>query len=167
MNLFYNVNAFVGHMEIYQFVNGCLAMENAVASIYSNFMQLFPEEKDFWEDLYNDEQKHASFLIEAANHGLFDEIKTEDLPLSMPLFDRTRKFVENIMNQIKFNPLSLEEALKIALKLEETLVETFTNYLIANLSPNRKAILEMLTEERNHIDKIKEMMIKKGFSKLS
>ena len=83
------------------------------------------------------------------------------------IFYRTRKFVENIMNQIKFNPLSLEEALKIALKLEETLVETFTNYLIANLSPNRKAIIEMLIEERSHIDKIKEMMIKKGFLKLS
>ena len=154
-------------MEIYQFVNGCLVMENAVASIYSNFMQLFSEEKDFWGDLYNDEQKHASFLMEAADQGLFDEINTEDLPLSMPLFDRTRKFVENIMDQIKFNPLSLEEALKIALKLEETLVETFTNYLIADLSPNRNAILEMFTEEKSHIDKIKKMMIKKGFSKLS
>jgi rubrerythrin len=154
-------------MEVYQFVNGCLVIENAVASLYSNFMQLFPEEKDFWEDLYNDEQEHASFLMEAADQGLFDEIKKEDLPLSMPLLDRTRKFVETTMNQIKFNPLSLEEAFKIALKFEETLVETFTNYLIANLSDNKEAILEMFADERSHIDKIKEMMIKKGFSRLS
>lgn len=154
-------------MEIYQLINSCLVMENTAASIYSNFMQLFPEEKVFWKDLVEDEQKHASFLIEAADHGIFDEIDPADLKFTMPLLDRTREFVENINNHINFNPVSLEEALNIALKIEETMLETFTNELIANLStPEGKTILQLALEERSHMDKIKDMMFKKGFLKL-
>ena len=155
-------------MEIYQLINGCLVMEYAVASIYSSFMQLFPQEKDFWEDLYKDERNHSSFLMEAAESGKFDEIQPDKLGFSMPQLDRTRKFIENIINSIKSNPVSLEDALNMALKIEETFVEAFTNELIACLSPSdSNTFLQMLMEEKTHIAKIKNMMIEKGFLKLS
>ncbi|MEW6571339.1 MAG: hypothetical protein AB1390_09230 [Nitrospirota bacterium] len=154
-------------MEIYQFINVCLVVEHAAAAIYSHFMQLFPPEKDFWEDLFKDEKKHISFLIEAADHGQFEEMNPEDLGFSMRLLDRTRKFAEDISDRIKFNPVSLEDALKMALKLEETMVETFTNELIANLSAADDNFLEMFAEGKNHVDKIRNMMINKGFLKLS
>jgi rubrerythrin len=155
-------------MEIYQLINVCLVTEDVVASIYNRFMQLFPQEKDFWEDLYNDEQKHTSFLTNTADSGKFDEMPIADSGFSMPLLDRTKTFIANIRNQIEFNPVSLEEALKIALKIEETMVEAFTNELMANLSPSDESSFhEMLMEEKTHIAKIKNMMIKKGFLKLS
>jgi len=131
-------------------------------------MQLFPQEKDFWEDLYKDEKKHTSFLIEVSDSGRFDEMHTEDLGFSEPLLDRTKTFITNISNQINFSPVSLEDALKMALKIEETMVEAFTNELIANLSPNdNNAFLQLLMEEKTHIAKVKNMMIEKGFLKLS
>jgi hypothetical protein len=155
-------------MEIYQLVNGCLAAEHAVASIYSRFMFLFPQEKEFWEDLYEDEKKHSSFLMEVADSGRFDEMQAAALGFSIPLLDRTRTFITNISNHIDFNPVSLEDALKMSLKIEETMVEAFTNELIANLSSaDRKAFLQMLMEEKTHIAKIKNMMIEKGFLRLS
>jgi len=155
-------------MEIYQLINGCLVMEYAVASIYSSFMQLFPQEKDFWEDLYKDEKNHTSFLTEAADSGRFDEMHPEDLGFSMAQLDRTRTFIENIIDNIKSNPVSLEDALNMALKIEVTMIETFTNELMTCLSPSDKnALLQMLMEEKTHIAKIKNMMIEKGFLKLS
>lgn len=155
-------------MEIYQLINGCLVMEDTVASIYERFMQLFPQEKDFWEDLYKDEKSHTSFLIEAADSGKFDDMQTADLGFSMPLLDRTRIFVNNISNNIKFNPVSLEDALNMALKIEETMLEAFTNELIACLPvSDNNAFLQMLMEEKTHIAKINNMMIKKCFLKLS
>jgi len=56
-------------MEIYQLVNGYLVVENAIPSMYIDFMQLFPKEKDFWEDLYEDEKRHALFLWEVLISG--------------------------------------------------------------------------------------------------
>jgi len=155
-------------MEICQLIKFCCVTEEVVASIYSRFMQLFPQEKDFWEDLYKDEKEHTSFLIGAADSGRFDEMQTADLGFSEPLLDRTKTFITNISNQINLGPVSLEDALKMALKIEETMVEAFTNELIANLSPaDNKAFLELLMEEKTHIAKVKNMMIEKGFLKLS
>ena len=143
-------------------------MEDAVVSIYSRFMQLFPQEKDFWEDLYKDEKSHTSFLTEVADSGRFDEMHPEDLGFSMSQLDRTRTFIENINNNIQSNPVLLEDALNMALKIEETVVEAFTNELIACLSPSdNNDFLQMLMEEKTHILKIKNMMIKKGILKLS
>ena len=155
-------------MEIDQLVKGCLVVELAVATVYSDLMHLFPQEKHFWDDLHKDEKRHISFLIEAADSGRFDEMQTADLGFSMPLLDRTEKFIANISNHIGINPVSLEEALNMALTIEETKVEAFTNELIANISPaDSKAFLQILMEEKTHIAKIKNMMIEKGFLKLS
>ena len=48
-------------MDRDEIINGCIKVESAAASIYSKLMQLFPEEHDFWEVLYNDEKQHISF----------------------------------------------------------------------------------------------------------
>jgi hypothetical protein len=155
-------------MEINRIIKGCLVTELAVASIYSRFKDLFSQETDFWEDLYRDEKRHISFLIEAADGGRFDETLLEDSGFSMPLLDRTQKFIATMSYHIEINPVSLEDALKIALEIEQTKVEAFTNELIANLSPaDNDAFLKILMEERTHIAKIEDMMIRKGFLKLS
>lgn len=143
-------------------------MEKAAELVYSHFMQLFPQEKDFWGDLVKDEIGHASFLIDADNLGLFDKIKLTYAPLSMPLLGKTLKFAENINSQIRFNPVSLEDAFKMALKLEESILETFTNNLMGALLTDPKLSFDrLLSETRLHADKIRDMMIKKGFLKLS
>jgi rubrerythrin len=155
-------------MEMNDFINGCIAMEKAAELVYSHFMQLFPQEKDFWGDLVKDEIGHASLLIDADNLGLFDKIKLTYAPLSMPLLGKTLKFAENINSQIRFNPVSLEDAFKMALKLEESILETFTNNLMGALLTDPKLSFDrLLSETRLHADKIRDMMIKKGFLKLS
>jgi len=155
-------------MEIYQIVKECLVVELAVAAIYSSLKHLFPQKRDFWDDLYKDERRHISFLIETSDSGGFDEMQIADLGFSMTLLDRTQTFIANISNHIGTNPISLEEALNMALQMEETKVEAFANELIANLSSaDSGAFLQLVIEEKTHIAKIKNMMIEQGFLKLS
>jgi len=143
-------------------------MENASAFIYSKFMQLFPKEKDFWEDLFNDEMSHSSFLNDVEYYEMFNGLQISDLPLSISLIEKTLKFVEKISEHIKFNPVSFEDALRIALKIEETMVEIFTNDLISIAITNNESFLEKIfRDERLHVDKIKNMMIQKGYLKVS
>jgi rubrerythrin len=153
-------------------INGCIAIEQAIASIYSTFMKLFPGEKDFWEGLYRDEIDHSSFLQDASSLMIFSELPPQAQPPLVSFIVKTLEFTQNTKKQILLNPISLEDALHIAWKLEETMVETYTNVLITD----SKAIddksyfmdLEkMLFEERGHINKIKNMMIGKGFLKIS
>lgn len=86
----------------------------------------------------------------------------------MPQLNRTRTFIENISNSIKSSSVSLQDALNMALQIEEAVVEAFTHELIACLSSSdNTTFLQMLMEEKTHIAKIKNMMIEKGFLKLS
>ena len=54
------------------------------------------------------------------------------------------------------------------MKIEETMVEIFTNDLISIAITNNESFLEKIfRDERLHVDKIKNMMIKKGYLKVS
>jgi hypothetical protein len=152
-----------------ELIKGCVAIEKMVALIYSQFMQLFPEEKVFWENLYKDEIRHSLFLIEAGTLGLFNDIKDSEMLLTVPLIHKTLNFAEKISVRVQSNPVSLEDALKLALKLEESIVETFANDMIAVFSAgeNRMTIQNMLAEEGEHVDKIRNKMIEKGYIKVA
>jgi rubrerythrin len=153
-------------------IKGCIAIEEATASIYKTFIKFFPEEKDFWEGLLNDEIDHSSFLKDAASLDVFSRLPKQAMPPSIPFIEKTLEFAESVRKRIMLNPVSFEDALNIALKFEESMVETYTNELIADFkADNEKSyfmnIEKMLTEERGHISKIKNMMIKKGFLRFS
>lgn len=152
-----------------ELIKGCVAIEKTVALIYSQFMQLLPGEREFWEDLYKDEIKHSLFLVEAGTLGLFNSLKDSEMLLTIPLIQKTLSFAEKISARVQSNPVSLEEALNLALKLEESIVETFANDMIAVFSAgeDRMSVQNMIAEERKHIDKIRNKMIEKGYMKVA
>ncbi len=153
--------------ELKDRINGCIAMEHAAASIYSSFVNMFPDEKEFWEGLLNDETEHASFLIDTSN--LEDSIipHTETPPPQLPLIIKTIEFANQMKVGLKFSSVSLEEALKLALQLEESMVELYANELISDVLLDGKFNTEefhsVLDSEKKHVSRIRDMMLKKGF----
>lgn len=160
---------FLPDMKMGKIINGCKAVEEAVASIYRTFADFFPEYRTFWVDLYRDELEHSYWLSDANNIEAIDLLPSEDMLPSMDIIERTLVFVRGKIQYIKTNPVSLEEALKIALKLEESMVETFTNEMTANLFASDYEALskKIIAAEKRHINKIEDMMLSKGFLQLS
>lgn len=159
-------------MSISERIKGCIAIEKAVASIYGSFVKMFPEEKTFWEELLKDELEHRDFLKDAEFLKMFSKLPRQLHPPSHQFIVNTLKFLKNISREITHNPLALKEALEIALKIEETMVETFSNELIADLKTMdadtyAPDLEKMLIEERGHISKVKNKMVQKGFLKVS
>ncbi len=84
----------------------------------------------------------------------------------MPFLERTLEFARSVRTKIQSQPVTLEEALGMALKLEESMVEIFTNALISgNNDSFERNVEEMLVDERGHIDRIKNEMINREFLK--
>jgi rubrerythrin len=56
----------------------------------------------------------------------------------------------------------MKNALKLALKLEESMVETYSNELIAKLlsCDDESSYKKLLADEKKHIDKVRKMMKK-------
>ncbi len=156
-------------MELVNFIDGCIAVEQSVASIYRTFMELFPDQKSFWQDLEKDEMEHSFWLSDANNSESIDLLPSVDLLPSMELIAKSIDFVERKNAQIISNPITFEEALKTALQIEELMVETFANEFTANLfSPDYKSLSnKLIAAEKLHVSKIEDMMISKGFMQLS
>lgn len=88
---------------------------------------------------------------------------------SMDIIERTLTFARAKSMHIKTDPVTLEEALRIAHQLEESMVETFTNEMTANLfASDYESLSQKITAaEKLHISKIEDMMIGKGFLQVS
>lgn len=156
-------------MELFKIIKGCIAMERVVANIYNAFVQLFPEERAFWEELARDEQDHESWLSSVNFFEMIDLLPSTDMLPTKELIDNSLKYAENKNLHLRSNPMSLEEALKLALHLEESMVEIFANQLIANVMATSYESLSqrILMAEKIHKAKIEDMMITKGFLQLS
>ena len=156
-------------MELYEIIKGCITMERVVANIYKTFVQFFPEEKVFWEDLVRDEQEHASWLSNVNFFEMIDLLPSTEILPTKELIDNSLKFAENKSMHLKSNLVSLEEAMTLALHFEESMVEIFANHLIANvLATSHESLTQkILMAEKIHKDKIEDMMITKGFLQLS
>ena len=156
-------------MELHKIIQGCFAMEQTVSFIYKYFIQLFPDDKNFWMELYNDEIEHSSWLSKASFTAMIDLLPSTDIIPTLELVNNSVRFAEERNKAIHSNPLSFEDALDIALKLEKTMVETFTNELIANvLSVDYESLSDrIIMSEKEHIAKIEDMMMRKGSLQLS
>lgn len=141
-------------------LQGCINVEHSVATIYSNLMQVFPEKKDFWGSLYNDERDHIAFLSDVKSLGLSDDIEKVDLLPTMPMIDKTLKLADDFIEKIKNSSLSFHDALSMTLQIEESMVETYTSQMVAKLlSRTDEASCEMfITDEKSHVEKIRIMM---------
>jgi len=145
-------------------INGCIKVESAAASIYSKLKQLFPEEQDFWEKLYSEEKEHISFLNDVKSLGLSDEVQRMNLLPSKTMIKDALKLANKISIIISNTPVTFKEALKLSLELEESMVETYTNKLIASLlsCDNEASFNSFVTNGKAHEDRIKKMLQKAG-----
>lgn len=141
-------------------INGCIRVENSVASIYSNLMHIFPEKRDFWGGLFEDEREHIAFLTEVKSLGLTDEIEKVDLLPTMPMIDRTIQLADDVNKKIKSDSLTFSEALSITLEIEESMVETYTNNIVAALlsRAGESSCDQFIADEKSHVEKIRLMM---------
>jgi rubrerythrin len=149
-------------MEQHDFINGCIKVENTVASIYSRLMQVLPKQKEFWEGLLNDEREHIAFLSDVKTLGLVTELEKMNYAPSMNEIKKTLKLTDSVTRRISDDPISMKNALKLALKLEESMVETYANELIAKLlsCDDESSYKKLLADEKKHIDKVRKMMKK-------
>lgn len=141
-------------------INGCIKVEKSAASVYKKLMKKFPEKKEFWNDLFNDEVEHLSFLNDVKSLKLIDVMQKIDLPPSLSIIDEAVALADDLTARIKSGSLSLKKALTMALELEESIVETYTNKIIATLisCEDKTSYQKIVADEKKHIKKIRNMM---------
>ena len=156
-------------MDLNHFINGCIAVEETTASLYRIFMDIFPDERPFWQDLYSDELEHSFWLTSGSHSEVIELLPSKKLMPTMEHVTKTLEFVEGKIAQAKSGPVTFQAALRTALEIEESMVEIFTNEITANvLATDHKSLNEkLIAAEKVHVTKIEDRMISKGFMQLS
>ena len=147
-------------MEQKDFIDGCIKVETSVASIYSKLMELFPDKKEFWGSLLNDERDHIAFLNDVKSLELITEMEKIDFPPSMDIIKKTIKSADKVTEKLCDHSNSVKDTLIMALKLEESMVEIYTNQLIAKLlsCDDEAPVAKVVADEKTHINKIRKMI---------
>jgi len=141
-------------------IRGCMKVERSASYLYKKLMRKFPDNKHFWQDLADDEVNHLSFLRDVQSLGLIDLMdKTDALPTLKNINDAI-KTADDLTAKIRSDSFSMKNILTMVLKLEESMVETYTNRMIANLisCEDEVSYKKMVTDEKRHVNKIKKMI---------
>jgi hypothetical protein len=141
----------------------CVDLEIAVSLIYKEFMLMFPDESAFWGQLAEEEENHARLYLAGDILKVTGEFSGIRFPPSV-FITKTLEFTGQIQEQIRNRPITLKEALDMALKLEKTIAESIvfdfpesSNSVIANLR-------KIITDTESHVDRIEQFRIEKGFA---
>ncbi len=138
-------------------LNEFIRLELKVAEIYNFFHETFPEDKDFWWKLCQEERNHAS-LIKSAKDVFVPLGKYPSVFLTISLNDlqESNKELYNILDKYKRTPISREDTFIIALKLENTAAEKhYQRFMEKKTSSKLDALFQELNyDEIDHAKRI-------------
>jgi hypothetical protein len=146
-----------------QILMDCVDLEVAASLIYREFTLMFPAEGDFWAQLAREEEDHARLYLAGdilKVTGIFPGIQ---FPPAV-LIERTLEFASQIQELLRNRPISLKEALDMALMLEKTLAESIVFEFPETNNPVIANIRKIITDTEAHVDRIEKFKIEKGFA---
>jgi rubrerythrin len=146
-------------MKISEIMRHCAAIERLVAEVYQTFALRWPDPPwgAFWQSLANEELGHGRILDEVAAVPLAGR---EEGSIDIPKLNAIRSDIEG---RFPLGKLSLDEALSLALDLEECELDNIYRRLLAvtledsRLSHAVKVALGQVgRHEQSLLDKIEE-----------
>lgn len=144
-------------------LNICREMEETAAQIYHTLRKMFPEDRSFWHDMALEEENHASVLTLGKRFHSIGKSPGSIVPES----ERDVRFSLDLAKAIKKKingGISQQEALELALNLEEAMAEKYFNEAMNAKADSKimSVLKKMAIYSEAHMGRLKEFMGKKG-----
>lgn len=133
--------------------------ERAIGRLYALFAEVFPEHREFWEQVRDEEQRHADCL-----QGLSSKESLKQWFATNSQFKRlsirgSLEYLARQMERIKMGPISLLEALSIAGDLEEALIEKqFISLNVSGPEEIKSVMKTLVSDTQRHRRMIAEKL---------
>jgi hypothetical protein len=98
-------------------------IELVVAELYRQFSVFFPHDRVFWQDLSNDEENHATMVMELKNTLLKNGAPFEVGAVNLFALSAYRKGIEGYLDRLRRGELGRKNAFFIARDFERTVIE--------------------------------------------
>jgi tRNA isopentenyl-2-thiomethyl-A-37 hydroxylase MiaE len=103
----------------------CIAIEATSADIYHTLSLTFHEARRFWAGLEESEKRHVKILLAAGGYHLNGLMPEYIVPPSLSEIDETYRLVNETKKRVDGRALSLRDALRLALLMENAVGERY------------------------------------------
>jgi rubrerythrin len=144
----------------------CIAIEAGIGEIYDDFAKMFPGASDLWGELAREEENHASILAIGNRYANLGKLPAIVVPDSLTHMRDTLGFVDIVKATVQSRNVSIDEALEMSLKLEQTLEEGHLPDVMTHETDSEVVarLQRLLADTRSHIVKIKDYMKRSEWS---
>lgn len=136
----------------------CETVELNCAALYHYFADLFKEDRDsfrLWLKTAMEEENHA--MLFALLGKLRRSNVIESIPIELVEAEVTLLYVRSLIENVRKNPPSVEEALRIAIDLETKLGSFMTENVVKFADQSHeKSFLAITTSGRKHLEELQE-----------
>jgi rubrerythrin len=131
--------------------------ELLIAEIYRFFAGLFPERRDFWEDLARDQMEHATWVEYFYKKAASDTIRFEEGKIKTYTVESFVKYLEENLAKVKEKAPTLQAAFSLALNIENSLLVRRVFELFLSSDPEMIKLLKNLqTKLKAHRSRIED-----------
>lgn len=135
--------------------------EEVLVDLYKLYSQQYPEYKDFWESISNDEVQHAQWL-----RDLIGQINSGVLSFNPNRFNQQTVFESlhhgrQSLERARQAAMSAKEALALSLKIEKSLIESkFFEVAQTDSLALKETLARLALSTELHVVKIEEALLK-------
>jgi rubrerythrin len=121
-------------MELAEKLQACLRVETLCEEIYYSLCNLFPQARELFRQLAEEEERHADILTICGGFQDIGALPAVIVPESVPQIQKSVEIAEELKKMIEGENISLRTALEKALELEESVAEIYFNELMTGES---------------------------------
>ena len=140
-----------------------IAHEEAVARLYILFSEIFPSQREFWRVLSLEEKLHASWI-----RNLYATVSKGKIHFLPQRFDcavlrKSLNYVDREFLRCKESPFLLDEALRVAIKIETSPIESkFFEVYESDFEELKQLITSLDEAFQDHAARLKDFLKKTG-----
>ncbi|MHB8907421.1 MAG: hypothetical protein ACYDAA_00895 [Syntrophales bacterium] len=133
--------------------------ETAIGHLYELFAEVLPEQRTFWEEMKEEERKHADFLQELSHKEPLKKWFMNNGRFKTLAIEGSIEYIERQLERVKKAGIGMLEALSIANDLEEALIEKqFISLNISGPEEIRNVMKGLVADTQRHRKTIAEKL---------
>ena len=139
-------------------LNYLASNEELIGRLYITYANRFPEQHQFWQDLADEENKHASWIRQLQSKAEEGRLYIKTDRFNVVTIINQMKHIDDEIKRASKPETSLINALSFALNLEHSLLEQKYFDVFDTDSAELKKLLSGLAEDtKRHATKVKEL----------
>jgi rubrerythrin len=139
-------------------LNKLAELEESVGRLYEAYAEVFPDYRQFWSALVDEERQHAVWLRELHVYVVQGSATFSENRFNTVAIQAFINYLNDEYGKVMSRERALINAISIALYIEESLIECEYYEVFAGDSPELKKILiNLASATKNHILRVRDV----------